>query len=230
VTESTLANGKEIIGTIPASLYHHGTLVNQDVDSGMMVVESSVEPVMERTITHEVIGTLQSRMHKGVNHEGARDGHLIIETSVEPQVFVKAKRAQNDQDDETWKTDAPHPTLNQFDQGDSRTVTAVVEFENELPALLTMHEGVTGQGGRGPLIKYDQSLTLTTGNGQVLFNQEEIKLAVRRLTPLECERLQGFPDGWTEGQADSHRYKQMGNAVAVPVVEWVIQGIMEAGL
>jgi DNA (cytosine-5)-methyltransferase 1 len=43
-----------------------------------------------------------------------------------------------------------------------------------------------------------------------------------RLTPTECERLQGFPDGWTDGQADSHRYKQMGNAVAVPVVEWII--------
>jgi len=56
---------------------------------------------------------------------------------------------------------------------------------------------------------------------------------VRRLTPLECERLQGFPDNWTalrsdgSEQADSHRYKQMGNAVAVPVVEWVIQGIVE---
>jgi DNA (cytosine-5)-methyltransferase 1 len=48
------------------------------------------------------------------------------------------------------------------------------------------------------------------------------KSTVRRLTPTECERLQGFPDGWTEGQADSHRYKQMGNAVAVPVVEWII--------
>ena len=45
---------------------------------------------------------------------------------------------------------------------------------------------------------------------------------VRRLTPVECERLQGFPDGWTSGQADSNRYKQMGNAVAVPVVEWII--------
>ena len=52
---------------------------------------------------------------------------------------------------------------------------------------------------------------------------------VRRLTPLECERLQGFPDNWTEGQADSHRYKQMGNAVAVPVAEWVIAGIAELG-
>jgi hypothetical protein len=45
---------------------------------------------------------------------------------------------------------------------------------------------------------------------------------VRRLTPMECERLQGFPDDWTSGQADSNRYKQMGNAVAVPVVEWII--------
>jgi site-specific DNA-cytosine methylase len=45
---------------------------------------------------------------------------------------------------------------------------------------------------------------------------------VRRLTPVECERLQGFPDDWTSGQADSNRYKQMGNAVAVPVVEWII--------
>jgi DNA (cytosine-5)-methyltransferase 1 len=46
-------------------------------------------------------------------------------------------------------------------------------------------------------------------------------VGVRRLTPTECERLQGFPDGWTDGQADSHRYKQLGNAVAVPVAEWI---------
>jgi DNA (cytosine-5)-methyltransferase 1 len=45
---------------------------------------------------------------------------------------------------------------------------------------------------------------------------------VRRLMPIEMERLQGFPDDWTSGQADSNRYKQMGNAVAVPVVEWII--------
>lgn len=48
-------------------------------------------------------------------------------------------------------------------------------------------------------------------------------LTVRRLTPKECERLQGFPDDWTAGQADSSRYKQMGNAVAVPVVNWIIE-------
>jgi site-specific DNA-cytosine methylase len=49
---------------------------------------------------------------------------------------------------------------------------------------------------------------------------------VRRLTPTECERLQGFPDGWTAGQADSNRYKQMGNAVAVPVVQWIINNVV----
>lgn len=52
------------------------------------------------------------------------------------------------------------------------------------------------------------------------------KATVRRLTPTECERLQGFPDGWTSEQADSNRYKQMGNAVAVPVVEWIINNIV----
>ena len=52
-------------------------------------------------------------------------------------------------------------------------------------------------------------------------------VGVRRLTPLECERLQGFPDGWTEGQSDAQRYKQLGNAVAVPVIEWIGKRIME---
>ena len=51
-------------------------------------------------------------------------------------------------------------------------------------------------------------------------------VTVRRLTPIECERLQGFPDNWTEGQADSHRYKQMGNAVAVPVVSFIIERLV----
>ena len=42
---------------------------------------------------------------------------------------------------------------------------------------------------------------------------------VRRLTPIECERLQGFPDEWTADQADANRYRQMGNAVTVNVIE-----------
>lgn len=55
--------------------------------------------------------------------------------------------------------------------------------------------------------------------------------AVRRLTPLECERLQGFPDRWTThradgaGQSDSTRYRQLGNSVAVPCVAWITRRI-----
>ena len=52
--------------------------------------------------------------------------------------------------------------------------------------------------------------------------------AVRRLTPEECELLQGFPMGWTAGQADSNRYKQMGNAVTVNVASYVGALIMDA--
>ena len=52
---------------------------------------------------------------------------------------------------------------------------------------------------------------------------------VRRLTPTECERLQGFPDGWTDidGMSDSARYRMLGNAVAVPVAEWIGKRIIE---
>ena len=44
-------------------------------------------------------------------------------------------------------------------------------------------------------------------------------IRIRRLTPIECERLQGFPDGWTEGISDTQRYKCLGNAVTVNVIE-----------
>jgi DNA (cytosine-5)-methyltransferase 1 len=44
---------------------------------------------------------------------------------------------------------------------------------------------------------------------------------------VECERLQGFPDNWTDGQADSSRYRQMGNAITVNVAEWIGHRLME---
>lgn len=51
-------------------------------------------------------------------------------------------------------------------------------------------------------------------------------VGVRRLTPLECERLQGFPDRHTAGHSDAQRYRQLGNAVAVPVVEWIARRLV----
>lgn len=49
---------------------------------------------------------------------------------------------------------------------------------------------------------------------------------IRRMTPVEWERLQGFPDNWTDGVADVHRYKQLGNSVAVPVIHAIAQNIL----
>ena len=53
---------------------------------------------------------------------------------------------------------------------------------------------------------------------------------IRRLTPLECERLQGFPDGWTDipGASDSARYKALGNSVAIPCVDFIMSRIAAA--
>ena len=51
--------------------------------------------------------------------------------------------------------------------------------------------------------------------------------SIRRLTPTECERLQGFPDGWTEGISDTQRYKCLGNAVTVNVIEAIAEKIIE---
>lgn len=55
-------------------------------------------------------------------------------------------------------------------------------------------------------------------------------LLIRRLTPLECERLQGFPDGWTDipGASDSVRYKALGNSVAIPCVDFVMKCMADA--
>ena len=61
--------------------------------------------------------------------------------------------------------------------------------------------------------------TLDTGIQQYTLKGSRI----RRLTPTECERLQGFPDGWTEGVSDSQRYKCLGNAVTVKVIEAIAE-------
>jgi site-specific DNA-cytosine methylase len=197
--------------------------------------------------------------------------------------FVKSKRAQTSDDDETWIAGGVAPTLNAFDMGDTRATVII---------LMREREGKAG-GGKGFLLAKDKAFTLATSNFHTVFILDGTRVGdvrvyedsvmqtviqrwgtgggnvpmimrktsviaptlsatnnpsrspqssevtaqidamvratsiVRRLTPTECERLQGFPDGWTDGQADSHRYKQMGNAVAVPVVEWIINRIIK---
>lgn len=78
---------------------------------------------------------------------------------------------------------------------------------------------------------------LQTDTGKALLANDDVTTCdlvkdnqfVRRLTPLECERLQGYPDGWTaiEGAADSPRYKALGNSIALPQWQWLLQRISQ---
>jgi DNA (cytosine-5)-methyltransferase 1 len=102
------------------------------------------------------------------------------------------------------------------------------DFANYSEGVGTLKAGMTNNNS--PVIAFDAYNHTTSETNQTLRTGSDLdkmgtvfaSSVVRRLTPVECERLQGFPDNWTDGQADSNRYKQMGNAVAVPVVEWII--------
>lgn len=84
-------------------------------------------------------------------------------------------------------------------------------------------DGSQGTAGKGALVSEDLSFTVATTQDQTLIQPCESGYVVRRLTPTECERLQGFPDGWTDidGAKDAPRYKALGNSIAVPVLEWI---------
>tara|TARA_Y100000361_G_scaffold36610_1_gene31187 strand:+ start:845 stop:1207 length:363 start_codon:yes stop_codon:yes gene_type:complete len=62
---------------------------------------------------------------------------------------------------------------------------------------------------------------------KMLKKNKQITGHIRKLTPVECERLQGFPDNWTDGQSDTQRYKQCGNAVSVPVIKAIVEKIYD---
>ena len=130
--------------------------------------------------------------------------------------FRKSKRAQTDTDDETWVDDGLANTLNGFDTGDARTTHAIAQG-------VDVYNGVeTGQVAA--------TVTSATGGSNTSGPKVSNAMTVRRLTPTECERLQGFPDGWTQigrdkPTADSPRYKQLGNAVTVNVAEWIARRV-----
>ena len=85
----------------------------------------------------------------------------------------------------------------------------------QVKPVLTPDRAEKRQNGRRFKDDGEDMFTLTSQDQHGVMEGSKI----RRLTPIECERLQGFPDGWTEGQSDTQRYKQLGNAVTVPVVK-----------
>ena len=154
----------------------------------------------------DVAGTLDASYYKG---QGSRQGG--------EREFVAQSFAQN-QLGEVRVGDVFN-TLNTNSNASGRNT----------PMLMThafkMRSGCDG-GGKGYLGQDEKAFTISTHQDQQIFQQ----MAVRRLTPTECERLQGFPDGYTqipwrkkpaEDCPDGPRYKALGNSWAVPVVAWI---------
>jgi DNA (cytosine-5)-methyltransferase 1 len=170
--------------------------------------------------------------------------------------FRKSKRACSTTDNETWVPADASNTLNNFDLGDTRTTHAVVQpvawtqNQREEVRLLGDKVGAIALPGThqtnyiaepkvyenhaqdsrvtGPLeVAPTVAAKFGTGGGNVPLVGA---MAVRRLTPVECERLQGFPDNWSriswkgkpeEQCPDGPRYKACGNSMAVPVMRWI---------
>jgi DNA (cytosine-5)-methyltransferase 1 len=217
-TTGSLASGSDIANTIPASLYHKQTVVNQDVNNGHMVIERPI--LIDRAAFNQGVNA-QYNTHISddpiVPSLVAKGPHAVLDA---PEPFVKSRRAQTSDDDETWVQGEVNPTLNQFDVGDTRATTAIVE-----PILIDGTRVDDVRVYQSPVQTLKERMG-TGGNNVPVIGSNDTPMTVRRLTPLECERLMGWPDNWTEGQADTHRYKQCGNGVASPVAQWIAQHLL----
>ena len=174
----------------------------------------------ERFERDGTVGTIQSKSTGGYSLNYA-PGVAIP--------FRKSKRACSKTDNETWVEADASNTLNNFDLGDTRTTHAVVGavYENH-----AQDSRITGPLEVAPTV----AAKFGTGGGNTPLVSA---MAVRRLTPTECERLQGFPDNWSripwkgkpEDQCpDGPRYKACGNSMAVPVMRWIGEQIARVEL
>ena len=142
--------------------------------------------------------------------------------------YRKQGHPQNAEQGQGWEETKTNDTLNVFDNSEARTSTLIIENHPNDSRVKIREDNVF------------QSLTgrMGTGGGNVPMLKEQA--VVRRLTPLECERLQGYPDGWTDigdwvdskgkkhkGDADAPRYKALGNSIALPFWEWMAERMIK---
>ena len=140
--------------------------------------------------------------------------------------YRKTAHPQNSEQPQTYEPTEKADTLNVYDNSEGRTPTVAVEGNGARPS----HHG-------DGYIESDQSYTLNTTEVHGVATMEDNNYRVRRLTPTECERLQGYPDGWTDiGEwvdskgkvrktTDSARYKALGNSIGLPPWKWVLKRI-----
>jgi len=158
---------------------------------------------------------------------GASSGNAVC--------FRKSKRAQSDQDDETWvESDSTH-TLNRFDTGGTRATQIIASTlqANHSGGVRMDAESAAG----GHLIPFDTNFSNQAMPGGDITQPLDTRgkqgvsdaTTVRRLTPVECERLMGWPDGWTAPEgvkaSDSKRYAACGDGIVSWVAYWIGQRI-----
>lgn len=194
-----------------------------DCDGGLITAKSlsargwSSQREDSDTFVPEVAWALQERDHKGA---GGVSGVAI---AFDPALCFTAKDygadAQNDL----------APTLRSGGHDKSHANAGV------MPAVAFKY----GQGAKARSLglQEEQAPTLSSADSGTQLAPGLLQgMSVRRLTPLECERLQGFPDDYTlvtyrnKPAADGPRYKALGNSMAVPVVRWILERIEVAHL
>ncbi len=164
-----------------------------------------------------IAGTISSKWAKGT---GWPSGNEVLNPIVAP---LSTKPYADNQSQETKLI---YPTLDGGTQGAKWGNNQWVDngFAVVQPIAFTERTRKDGRNLETSPLAY--ALTNPGSGGRTHSRQLLVPSGVRRLTPTECERLQGFPDGWTDGQPDSPRYRQLGNAVAVPVIEWIGKRIL----
>ena len=215
-SRTTSPDGRETIGTLRQRDYKG--IGNDDLESGRGLAIEIKDVDQPQYFENHPNDSRVTGPHDVGNTVSARYGTGGGNTPIVSQPFRKVRRAQSETDFETWEKDEKANTLNCFDQGDVRSTNVVaqpiaVDCYNQ-----TINEKTTQTIG--------SSASDINHIGGVLQT-----MAIRRLTPRECERLQGFPDDWTKihyhknGKSkecpDGPRYKACGNSMAVPVMRWI---------
>jgi len=167
----------------------------------------------------------RSAFNQGVN---AKFATHISEQRVTPSLVAKGPHAvaqdaivfENSRRDgvRLYRDDVAHTLQAHMGTGGNNTPLAAIGIQGNV--IGRQHHN--GPAGKGHTEEGDPMFTLNTIDQHAVATE----LVVRRLTPIECERLMGWPDDWTAGQADSHRYKQCGNGVASPVARWIGEQLM----
>lgn len=159
----------------------------------------------------DVAWALQERDGKGVDSD-TKDGHLIVFDPTQITHPENRSRCESEQC-HALASDAQPPHI----AGTIRT--NVRNNSNPTTEARGLVANTLRVGGRESAITAAEGKTWTHEGST--FRMRNVVQGVRRLTPRECERLQGFPDDWTSGQSDGRRYQQLGNAVPPPEAEWI---------